>query len=213
MLHARVTTTVLVAIATAVGSCSVAEFLGYWLHRLLHSDKIPALSRSHMIHHLRYYGPKHRMRQGRNISTPPMTECHSVTSGWNGSCPRLCFRLRCGPLYLLEEFQLLTAPCRFARCSSGPASPSTTCTTGCMLRIFGLRGSASQSVGSWLRADCTTFTTARWMLRGEWIVISGLGSPSSTACSARWQKNSDLSTAQPIAPRCIAIENSSNQTS
>jgi Fatty acid hydroxylase superfamily len=64
MLHARVTTTVLVAIATAGGSCSVAEFLGYWLHRLLHSDKIPALSRSHMIHHLRYYGPKHRMRPG-----------------------------------------------------------------------------------------------------------------------------------------------------
>jgi sterol desaturase/sphingolipid hydroxylase (fatty acid hydroxylase superfamily) len=64
MLRSSVTTVVLSAIATVVGSCGVAEFLGYWLHRLLHSDRIPALSRSHMIHHLRHYGPKHRMRPG-----------------------------------------------------------------------------------------------------------------------------------------------------
>ncbi len=33
------------------GSCFVAEFSGYWLHRLLHSDKFPALSRGHLVHH------------------------------------------------------------------------------------------------------------------------------------------------------------------
>ena len=44
-------------VAWAVGSCLVAEFLGYFLHRLLHSDRIHILSRTHMQHHLLLYGP------------------------------------------------------------------------------------------------------------------------------------------------------------
>jgi sterol desaturase/sphingolipid hydroxylase (fatty acid hydroxylase superfamily) len=43
-------------------SCLVAEFFGYWLHRLLHSDKIPFLSRGHLIHHFLIYGPGQPMR-------------------------------------------------------------------------------------------------------------------------------------------------------
>jgi len=43
-------------------SCLLAEFFGYWLHRLLHSDKIPRLSRSHLIHHFLIYGPGQPMR-------------------------------------------------------------------------------------------------------------------------------------------------------
>lgn len=39
------------------------EVVGYFLHRLLHSDKIGWLSRSHMIHHLKDYGPKDAMRK------------------------------------------------------------------------------------------------------------------------------------------------------
>lgn len=39
----------------------VAELSGYWLHRLLHSDKLPFLSRAHMIHHLVIYGPERPM--------------------------------------------------------------------------------------------------------------------------------------------------------
>lgn len=35
----------------------VSEFLGYALHRLLHSGRVAWLSRSHMIHHLLLYGP------------------------------------------------------------------------------------------------------------------------------------------------------------
>ena len=38
-------------------SVMMAEFLGYWLHRLLHSDRVRTLSRSHMKHHLVLYGP------------------------------------------------------------------------------------------------------------------------------------------------------------
>jgi len=38
------------------------ELVGYFVHQLLHSEKVPYLSRSHMIHHLRHYGPKMSMR-------------------------------------------------------------------------------------------------------------------------------------------------------
>ncbi len=44
------------------GACLTAEFVGYWLHILLHSDKIKFLSRSHMIHHLISYPPDKPMR-------------------------------------------------------------------------------------------------------------------------------------------------------
>jgi len=43
-------------------SCLLAEFFGYWLHRLLHSDKICFLSRGHLIHHFLIYGPGQPMR-------------------------------------------------------------------------------------------------------------------------------------------------------
>jgi sterol desaturase/sphingolipid hydroxylase (fatty acid hydroxylase superfamily) len=56
-------------IASAVGipvalvsSCLVAEFFGYWIHRLLHSDRLPILGRSHLIHHFEIYGPRQPMR-------------------------------------------------------------------------------------------------------------------------------------------------------
>jgi sterol desaturase/sphingolipid hydroxylase (fatty acid hydroxylase superfamily) len=48
---------------TLMISCLLAEFFGYWLHRLLHSDKIPLLSRGHLIHHFLIYGPGQPMRQ------------------------------------------------------------------------------------------------------------------------------------------------------
>jgi len=38
------------------------EFIGYFLHKLLHSERVPWLSRSHMMHHLKDYGPKMPMR-------------------------------------------------------------------------------------------------------------------------------------------------------
>ena len=47
---------------TLVISCLLAEFFGYWLHRLLHSDKIPFLSRGHLVHHFLIYGPGQPMR-------------------------------------------------------------------------------------------------------------------------------------------------------
>jgi sterol desaturase/sphingolipid hydroxylase (fatty acid hydroxylase superfamily) len=47
---------------TVTGSCFVAEFSGYWLHRLLHSDQFPALSRGHLVHHFLIYGPNQPLR-------------------------------------------------------------------------------------------------------------------------------------------------------
>lgn len=49
-------------ILTLILSCLLAEFFGYWLHRLLHSDKICFLSRGHLIHHFLIYGPGQPMR-------------------------------------------------------------------------------------------------------------------------------------------------------
>jgi sterol desaturase/sphingolipid hydroxylase (fatty acid hydroxylase superfamily) len=39
-----------------------AEVYGYWLHRLMHSDAIAFMSRNHMIHHLKIYGPRMKQR-------------------------------------------------------------------------------------------------------------------------------------------------------
>jgi sterol desaturase/sphingolipid hydroxylase (fatty acid hydroxylase superfamily) len=50
-----------IALTLAIGVLA-AELFGYWLHRLLHSGLIPALSRSHLIHHLLLYGPGRPMR-------------------------------------------------------------------------------------------------------------------------------------------------------
>ncbi len=49
----------------SVTAIVLAECSGYWLHRLLHSGKIDYLSSSHMIHHMRIYGPKMPMLDRR----------------------------------------------------------------------------------------------------------------------------------------------------
>ncbi len=48
---------------SVVGACLYTEFVGYWLHMLLHSEKLAFLSRNHMIHHLVVYPPNKPMRQ------------------------------------------------------------------------------------------------------------------------------------------------------
>jgi sterol desaturase/sphingolipid hydroxylase (fatty acid hydroxylase superfamily) len=62
MIYERLHVTFVGIIATLVDSVVVAEFAGYWLHRLLHSDRFPALSRGHLIHHFLIYGPRQPMR-------------------------------------------------------------------------------------------------------------------------------------------------------
>lgn len=47
---------------TVSGSILFAELAGYALHRMLHSERFPALSRTHMIHHFHLYGPGQPMR-------------------------------------------------------------------------------------------------------------------------------------------------------
>lgn len=43
-------------------ACFFAEFVGFWLHILMHSNKIEFLSRNHMIHHLVLYAPNKPQR-------------------------------------------------------------------------------------------------------------------------------------------------------
>ena len=65
MPHAVLFSKLAAASITLVVSCLLSEFLGYWLHRLLHSDKIVFLSRGHLIHHFLVYGPGQPMRHER----------------------------------------------------------------------------------------------------------------------------------------------------
>jgi len=54
--------TIVGLLVTILGSVLLAEFVGYALHRVMHSGRIPALSRPHLIHHLLLYGPRQPMR-------------------------------------------------------------------------------------------------------------------------------------------------------
>lgn len=56
------TVSLLGAAATIGASILIAELFGYLLHRLLHSERFPILSRAHLIHHLTLYGPRQPMR-------------------------------------------------------------------------------------------------------------------------------------------------------
>lgn len=47
---------------SAALACGNAELIGYWLHRLFHSEWIPWLTRRHLIHHLEMYGPSMKMQ-------------------------------------------------------------------------------------------------------------------------------------------------------
>jgi len=47
---------------SVISSFLVAEFAGYWLHRLLPSNRLPLLSRNHLAHYLLLYGPPYPMR-------------------------------------------------------------------------------------------------------------------------------------------------------
>lgn len=47
---------------TVAASVFLTELAGYGLHRLMHSGRIPGLSRAHLIHHLLLYGPRQPMR-------------------------------------------------------------------------------------------------------------------------------------------------------
>src|SRR5262245_60647860 len=55
-------TTIEIWASWTFGGCVSAEFLGYMLHRLLHSGLIGFLSRSHMRHHMVHYGPLQKQR-------------------------------------------------------------------------------------------------------------------------------------------------------
>lgn len=50
MTYERFHATFVGVVAALVDSIVVAELAGYWLHRLLHNDKFPALSRGHLIY-------------------------------------------------------------------------------------------------------------------------------------------------------------------
>lgn len=50
---------VVLAVGIAIG---IAELAGYLLHRIMHSERFPALSSAHMLHHMELYSPTQAMR-------------------------------------------------------------------------------------------------------------------------------------------------------
>jgi sterol desaturase/sphingolipid hydroxylase (fatty acid hydroxylase superfamily) len=69
--------------ATVAGACLFTEFVGYFIHILLHSNKIGFLSRNHMIHHLKVYQPKRGMRSAQYLgSTYGRAEVDGVGLEW-----------------------------------------------------------------------------------------------------------------------------------
>ena len=68
---------------TLTGSVVIAELAGYALHRLMHSDRFPAMSRAHLIHHLLIYGPQQPMRTAEyNDATSGRTSIGNVGLEW-----------------------------------------------------------------------------------------------------------------------------------
>lgn len=70
-------------ILTLAGSVFTAELTGYALHRLMHSDRFPAMSRAHLIHHLLIYGPNQPMRTAEyNDATTERPSIGNVGLEW-----------------------------------------------------------------------------------------------------------------------------------
>ena len=94
MSYERLHFTFVGVVATLVDSVVVAEFAGYWLHRLLDRDKFPALSRGHLIHHFLIYGPRQGMRAGEyHDATDSRTSVGNV--GIEGLAPSAMILLFC----------------------------------------------------------------------------------------------------------------------
>jgi len=120
-------------VATLVGSIVVAELAGYWLHRLLHSDKFPAFSRGHLIHHFLIYGPRQPAHAAEYHDATD--SCFSVGNvGLEWLAPSAIMLLFCWGVMLLlgvsRTYQAL-ALCTLL------GWPMLMFTTGCILRTFG----------------------------------------------------------------------------
>ena len=51
-----------IVLMSLVSAVVIAEFAGYWLHRLLHSHRVTWLSKSHLDHHFKTYPPNGALR-------------------------------------------------------------------------------------------------------------------------------------------------------
>jgi sterol desaturase/sphingolipid hydroxylase (fatty acid hydroxylase superfamily) len=89
-------------VLTLAGSVLVAELAGYALHRLMHSDRFPAMSRAHLIHHLLRYGPKQPLRTPEyNDATTGRASIGNVGLEWlvpSGLILGAC----CGAMWMLH---------------------------------------------------------------------------------------------------------------
>jgi len=121
---------------SVICSCLVAELTGYWLHRLLHSDKLPVLSRSHMVHHLLLYGPMQPMRaEHYKDATRGRFSLGNVGLEW--LAPSAVVLAFCwGIMFLFHVRPVYKVLCQ-ATSLSGRSSPSAFSTMPCTSAISG----------------------------------------------------------------------------
>ena len=83
MAHPFPVSSISVALTAVSVSATVAELAGYALHRLMHSERFRALSRSHMIHHPQLYGPDRAMRaRGYKSATEGRASLGNIGMEW-----------------------------------------------------------------------------------------------------------------------------------
>ncbi len=68
-------------------ACVYAEFVGYWVHILLHGHRIRFLSRAHMIHHLVVYSPDRSLRPSSEYLGSTQGRAHVVGIGLEWLAP------------------------------------------------------------------------------------------------------------------------------
>ena len=87
-------------LVSIVAGFLTTELIGYFVHTLLHSEKIPYLSKSHMVHHLKHYGPKMAMRaDAYKISTQERASIGGVGFEWLMPIASICI-----PMFILLMF-------------------------------------------------------------------------------------------------------------
>jgi hypothetical protein len=129
MSFAGIGTAVAIAILTA-------ELAGYVMHRVMHSERFPVLSRAHMIRHFELYGPAQSMRSAvYRRATDGRASLGNIGMEWVvpsaitlGTCWAVMW-----VLHVAWKYEVLVWP----SCLAGPCSCLAICTTACPWRNSG----------------------------------------------------------------------------
>jgi len=119
MIYERLHVTFVGVVATLVDSVVVAEFAGYWLHRLLHSDKFQPSAGGIDSSLPDLWSPATHAAGEYLDATDNRTSLGNVVVEW--LTPSAIILLFCWVAIALLGVRLCTRCLRFVRCSAGPS--------------------------------------------------------------------------------------------